>query len=397
LSKRLGPEAERRQRCLEVEKPPYEVVGPLERFNEGDNVQARKYEREPGTKEWDLFYAHHPEWEKGDLAMWKQPGLGMVGDPKDSLLVATLATAISLLSCEEVVDGPPVLLRQELDPRRAADKVKGLAYFLGADMVRIGPLNPAWVYSHVGKGKVSGAVPGTPIDLNHPHAISIAISMDQRLVRCGPVLPNMIGVLRIYQRIALLSATLASYLRMLGYSARAHNLWDYQVLCVPVAIDAGMGELSRSGFIINREMGNAFRLATVTTDLPLAHDRPVDLRVREFCQECKICADYCPSGAITRRDPQVVRGVRKWVINDQACFHYWHKRGSDCSLCMAVCPWNKELGLSHEAGRRVAVRGKWGARALLVLEKVFYGGFEPEEPPAWFEEPSREWLSDMRV
>lgn len=396
MSKRLGPEVERRQGYLEVEKPPYEIVGTLERFNERENVQARK-EYEPGTREWELFYTLHPEWEEGDQAVRKRPGLGMVGSSLDGLLVAALGMAIQQLSCEEVVDGPSLPVRQELDPRQAADKVKGLAYFLGADLVRTGPLNPAWIYSHVGRWQMSGAVSGTAIELDHPHAISIAVSMDQELVRCGPVLPNMIGTLRVYQRLAVISATLASYLRMLGYSARAHNLWDYQVLCVPVAVDAGVGELSRSGFIINREMGNAFRLATVTTDLPLGHDRPVDLGVREFCQECKICADYCPSGAITRRGQQVVRGVKKWVINDQACFDYWCKTGTDCGLCIAVCPWNKKLGLSHEAGRRVAVKGKWGAKALLALERIFYGGFRPEEPPAWFEEPSREWRSDMRL
>jgi hypothetical protein len=58
--------------------------------------------------------------------------------------------------------------------------------------------------------------------------------------------------------------------------------------------------------------------------------------------------------------------------------------------------FNERDNVPRGGRRRVAVKGKWGARALLALEKSFNSGFEPEELPAWFEEPSREWLSDMR-
>jgi ferredoxin len=392
---RMGPEAERRQRHLEMDRPPYEVAGALERFDERDNVQAR-YDLSPGSETWKEYYALHPEREEPDLATKQQPGIGMVGDPQDGLLLATLGMAVRMLSNEEVVDGISFPMKQELIPERAQEKVKGAAYFLGADLVRTGPLNPAWVYTHVGKGKMSGAEVGAPIDLPHHHAVTIAVGIDQGLVRTGPVLAEIIGVVGVYQRLALISTTLAMYIRMLGYAARAHNLWDYQVLCVPVAVDAGMGELSRSGLMINRDLGNCLKLAVVTTDLPLAHDRPVDPKVREFCEECRICVDYCPAGAIPRTEPKVVRGIRKWAIKSEACYDFHMKTGTDCGLCMAVCPWTKPLSPSHEVGRRIAVRGKTGAKFLLAMEKLFYGEFKPQEPPSWFEEPDKGWLEDLR-
>ena len=39
---------------------------------------------------------------------------------------------------------------------------------------------------------------------------------------------------------------------------------------MPIAIDAGMGELGRHGLMITPELGSALKLATITTDLPLA-------------------------------------------------------------------------------------------------------------------------------
>jgi len=393
---KMGPDSERRQSYLEVERPPYEIAGELEPFNERDNVQARK-EFEPGTEEWIDYYRCHPEWEEGDLAIKELPGIGMVGHPLDGLMLTTLGIAVRMHSNEDVVAGDPMPVKQEMSPERAKEKMKGLAYFLGADLVRIGPLNPAWVYSHVGRGLMSGATVGTSIDLPHPHAISIALGIERDMVRTGPVLPEIIAVVRTYQRLALISTTLALYMRFLGYSARAHNLWNYRVLCSPIAVEAGVGELSRSGLVINRDLGNCFKLATVTTDLPLTHDRPVDLGVRDFCEECKICADNCPAGAISRRDPKVIRGVLKWSINSQACYHYATKTGTDCGLCMAVCPWNKPLSPFHELGRRIAVKGRRGARALLAMERGIYGGFKPVEPPSWLEEPSSEWMDGFRT
>ena len=53
-----------------------------------------------------------------------------------------------------------------------------------------------------------------------------------------------------------------------------------------MAVDAGLGELGRNGQLITRDFGSSVRISKVFTDLPLIPDRPVDLGVQRFCEQC---------------------------------------------------------------------------------------------------------------
>ncbi len=139
---KMGPAAEKRQMRFEKDRPAYEIADELERFDERDNVQARA-ELSPSDAAWKEYYALHPEWEEKDLAVKELPGLGMVGHPLDRMLMMAQGLAVQLLSNEAVVTGPAFGPPQEMSAARAAEKVKGVAYLLGADLVRVGPLNPA--------------------------------------------------------------------------------------------------------------------------------------------------------------------------------------------------------------------------------------------------------------
>ncbi len=67
------------------------------------------------------------------------------------------------------------------------------------------------------------------------------------MLETGPVLSEVVEITRVYGRLCPTVVTLAEYIRALGYPARAHVMPDYQVLCVSIAIDPGMGELGRYG------------------------------------------------------------------------------------------------------------------------------------------------------
>ena len=62
------------------------------------------------------------------------------------------------------------------------------------------------------------------------------------------------------------------------------------------------------------------RINIVTTDLPMTVDSPVDIGVQDFCARCFKCADTCSSGAISRRDKEVIRGVKLWPMNNELCY-----------------------------------------------------------------------------
>ena len=372
-----------------LEKPRYTVVGDITPFDERDNVQARNT-LEPGSQEYKEFYQRHPEWEKQDQEIRELPGMSGVGNPLDIPFLGQQME--NLVRYGSVVDGPVSPHRQELPPERAAEKIKGFARHLGADLVRIGSLNPAYIYTHIGKTWHDPARGhGAPIYLGHKNAISIAVGINPDLIKTGPVLSEAIEIMRVYVHVATIAVTVAGYIRALGYPARAHIISNYQVLCIPLAIDAGMGELGRHGLMITKELGSCLKLATVTTDLSLVHDPPVDIGVDEFCRDCRICAESCPSGAISYGKKKVVRGVDKWCISPEACFTVWNETGTDCGVCVASCPWTKPRTLFHNAARELATRkfkaGLWMSQA----EKLIYGKFRPHSVPAWLEEPEPIW------
>lgn len=374
----MAPPAPRAQR----------VVGGLERFDERDNVQARNT-LVPGTPEYAAYYAAHPAWEAVDHAIRELPGLGRVGSPLDLPLLGMEVETLLRLSGEDVVDGPPAPEVQALEPARAAEKVKSYARHLGADLVRVGPLDPAFVYTNIGKTWGDPARPwGKAIELRHAHAVSVAVGLDPALIKTGPVLSEVVEVMRAYVRLAVVATTLAAYIRALGYPARAHVMPNYQVLCVPVAIDAGMGELGRHGLMITRELGSCLKLATVTTDLPLGHDPPApSIHVDAFCRDCSLCAESCPSGAVPGGGKKVVRGVEKWAINPEACFRVWNETGTDCGVCVASCPWTKPRTAFHRVAAGVAARGLKAGWWMSRAERLAYGRFAPRPVPPWFEEP----------
>lgn len=321
-----------------------DIVGAQTRCDERENVFARRDLR-PGDAAYDAYYAQHPEQKAGDDALRAMPRPGFGGSPGVTAMVEALFGSVTLLASDEATSGAfavrEIRPRVDLTLEQAAERVKAFARFLGADVVGIGPLDQAYVYSHVGR-TYYGRDWGEAVTVPHPWAISIGVRMNTGgLVPTAPQAPAMLESGLAYARGALIAVQLAAMIRALGYEARAHHLRSYQILSVPVAVDAGLGQMGRCGFLINRDFGNCLRISTVTTDLPLACDPPVDFGIEQFCDRCLACAKACPVGAIPTGDKSVVRGVRKWQIDAEKCYAYWHEVGSDCALCIVACPWSR--------------------------------------------------------
>ena len=142
--------------------------------------------------------------------------------------------------------------------------------------------------------------------------------------------------MRAYMEITRTVIELAEHIRAMGWRARAYAE-AADILHIPLAIDAGLGQLGKHGSLICKEFGSSMRIATVLTDLPLALDGPVDIAVDDLCVGCRRCTIDCPVDAISDQK-QMVRGVEKWYVDFDKCAPYFtHTVG--CGICIEVCPW----------------------------------------------------------
>ncbi len=376
----------------EVNAPTYEQdrVGEIARWDERDILFARKdFFRyfDAAAPEYQSYYAAHPEYLAYDTKIGNMSGLGRTGGIDEPMFEAQF-DAIEKIGAESFVDGKPAACKVKISPDRAAQKVKAMARFLGANLVKIGPLRQEWVYSHVGRGANRPGFLrwGTPIELSHhSNAIAMAFQMDYEMIQCSPDFPTLLATAKGYAIGAWVSIQLAEYIRRLGYTARAHHLNNYQVIVVPVAVDCGLGELSRAGYLITKEFGLGTRLAVVTTDMPLAHDKSVDIGAQSFCETCKICAENCPIGAIPTGDKTEFNGIKKWKLDAEKCYRYWHAVGTDCGLCMITCPWTKPRTRFHKTMSFFATI-KGPHQALMTrADQFFYGKFKSAPRPNFME------------
>jgi reductive dehalogenase len=211
-------------------------------------------------------------------------------------------------------------------------------------VVGICHLDQAFVFTHRGlRIDYAKGLAGEPIRVPHQFAISMAIQSEYELYTNSPNFINDVPHGKGYLKTARIAVCLAAYIRELGYPAKAHFFINEEVLHVPIAVMAGVGELARNGSLITRDYGPRVRLATVTTDLPLAVDAPVDLGVQALCNECNKCAANCPAQCIPSGPKVVVRGVEKWQLDNDKCMTYWTanpQKFNSCARCIAVCPWN---------------------------------------------------------
>jgi len=236
------------------------------------------------------------------------------------------------------------------DPARNADNLKAASHYLGADAVGLCAV-PRWAwYSH--------DAGGNELPAYHANAVNLLVDQGHETME-GASGDDWISVaqsMRAYLRFSLMGGIVAEQIRRLGFSARVHSVLDGDVLQPPLLLLSGLGEVSRIGeVILNPFLGPRLKSGTVTTDLPMAHDRPIDFGLQRFCERCNKCARECPSGAITAGPKVVYNGYEIWKSDAEKCARYriTNAAGGMCGRCMKTCPWNLE-GLFAEAPFRWA-------------------------------------------
>lgn len=292
------------------------------------------------------------------------------------------------------------------DAKDFTQKVKLMARLSGADLVGICKLDSKWVYSETQQNTHSHEEPKVkPLvfePATKPHetkdklvipddtkyAIVMAYSINRRLYQTSPSLMSYSASTMGYTRMGLSGMQMAQFVRTLGYNAIPCK--NSTALSVPMAVDAGLGEVGRNSILITPEYGPLIRLEKVLTNMPLVPDKPIEFGVQDFCKECKKCARECPSKSITNGDKtwegaSVCNnpGAYKYHNDLEKCLRFWADSGTECANCIAVCPFTKGAMWTHDATRWAIGNAKFLDPAWLALDDAFGFGEHRDNEKIW--------------
>ncbi len=258
------------------------------------------------------------------------------------------------------------------DPQVLTHHIKAAGYFLKADVMGTCQVPESAYYSYDKQGN--------PIDIEYENAVVIVMRKEWKAVHASTGSDWMGDPIsfQAYQHLGMVTETIANYIRRLGWAASAQYgpsfANKYSVLLPPLLLAAGIGEVSRIGIILNPYLGPGFKAAAVLTNMPLIPDKPIDFGLQSFCQNCKICAQNCPSKAISMGDKVMYNGYETWKLNTKRCasFNFLNKKGTMCNRCVKSCPWSNPPTWSHNLVRGMVTRSHLAQliaiRAAILLE-----------------------------
>jgi epoxyqueuosine reductase len=280
----------------------------------------------------------------------------------------------------------------DIDTVKMAEKVKKVGKWFGASLVGICELNHLWLYTHWGDHNAKLAEThevGDPVEVPeaYKYVVVMAFAMDYYDVQRSPAVCPAIDL--GYSQMAFTAFHVAEFIRNLGYHAIPSG--NDMGLTIPMAVDAGLGELGRNGLLLTEKYGPRVRLSKVFTDLPLKPDEPIDLGAQHFCETCGKCADHCPGNALLKGDrtdqPIDVStnpGLLKWPVNVEGCLSWWYKSGTTgCTNCIRSCSYNKPAGFMHAIVRGIIKRTSLFDGPLLKADDIMgYGKQVLHESPS---------------
>ncbi len=355
----------------------YRHTVPHVRIDERNTMFSRN-ELKPGSNNFETYYKNNPEKKAIDDNWRNKAGLLNAGSSQYNpfQFAAADASFETIEALKHEVNGSVNPKATEVNLSKISNFIKEWTKKLGALDVGITKLQDYHIYTTGGRAERYGK----KYTRNHEFAIAFTVEMDKDMVSSAPSGTIVMESGQQYLEIGKIAIQLAKFIRNIGYKARAHIDGNYEVVCPLVARDAGLGEIGRMGLLMTPKLGPRIRIAVVTTNLPVEIDKPVyDYSMIDFCIKCKKCADSCPSQAISFNDMKEINGIKRWQINQEACFSLWCTMGTDCGRCLSVCPFSHPDNAMHNIVRAGIKNSSLFRTVALKLDDVIYGR---KPPPA---------------
>ncbi len=112
------------------------------------------------------------------------------------------------------------------------------------------------------------------------------------------------------------------------------------------ASEAGLGWQGKHSIVINKDIGSFFFIGVLILSIGLEYDNPFK---RDYCGNCALCIDKCPTGAINgNRTIDARKCIANLTIENRGpipedLVPRLGNRVYGCDLCQEVCPWNRDI------------------------------------------------------
>jgi hypothetical protein len=72
------------------------------------------------------------------------------------------------------------------------------------------------------------------------------------------------------------------------------------------------------------------------------------------------------------------------TLNEETCYEYWGKAGTDCAICMAICPFSRPDTRMHQLVRWFVARSPVARAVFPYLDNFIYGkNWRPKKVSSW--------------
>jgi reductive dehalogenase len=350
---------------------PKAISIPNQQVDERDTMFARMA-RTQNTDAYDHYYSNNPDLKKKDDYIRNLPALlnskGKYYNSDYSERARQLFDSIDNISIDnKIVNNYAKLF---INDKPDTKVLKKIAIELGAVAVGCTNLEEKFIYSY--KGRFDNDY-GEKIKLEHQNVLVFLVEMDFEQMSFSPKANAIYESANQYYRAAVIAKTLEAIILKLGYDAKAHYDAHYDIILPPFAVQAGLGELGRNNILIADKFGSRVRIGAVTSKINLDFDSPINIGAERFCEVCKKCAINCPTKALSLNSKSLVREIEKWTTDVENCYTIWRFYGTDCGICMAVCPFSHRNNWFHYLIRKVVKFCPIFNRILLNFDELIYG------------------------
>ena len=110
-----------------------------------------------------------------------------------------------------------------------------------------------------------------------------------------------------------------------------------------VAKRCGIGQIGKSGNIINKKLGSIFFIGYIITNVELKPTK--NTHIKDLCKDCNKCIKACPSGSILENGFNYKLCIsyltQKKQLDSEEERKLINRQIYGCDICQKVCPYNK--------------------------------------------------------